>query len=65
MVARIVAARDRLIAARDEGRFGVTINGVLQDGEMVEQARPAIVATLERRIEELDADLKQLGVEVG
>lgn len=65
IVTRTIEARHRLIEQRDNGLFGVTIGGTYQDAEMVEKARPAIMAVLDDRILELEHDLRQLGVEIG
>jgi hypothetical protein len=64
LVARCVAARRSLIQQRDHSKFGVMIDGRYQDDEIIEAARPAIVAVLNRRIAELDEDLLAMGVVV-
>lgn len=64
MVARIMAARKKLIGQRDGGKLVITIDGTNQDFEMVDSCRPAINAVLDRRIAEFDEDLRQLGVQV-
>lgn len=64
IVQRAIAAREALLRQRDEGTFGVTINGTYQDAEMIAECTPAIVALINARIVELDKDLEQLGVRI-
>ena len=64
LVSRAMHARRQLIAKRDGAKIGVTLDGAYQDDEVVAAAKPAIVAVLDARIGEIDADLKSLGVTV-
>jgi hypothetical protein len=44
--------------------LGVTINGRYMDAEIVDTARRAVVVALEHRLSEMDARLRQLGLDV-
>lgn len=65
IVSRCADARARLIHDRDHAKFGVTIDGKYQDDAIVAAVRPIVVAEIDRRIAELDADLAALGVVLG
>lgn len=45
--------------------FAVIIDGVAQDDTIVELVRPIVLGELRARVRRLDADLAQLGIEVG
>ncbi len=62
IVARTIEARASLIKQRNVGRVDVVIDGTYQDMMMVERVRPVVQAELTLRIQELDEDLRQLGV---
>lgn len=64
LVARAMAARTNLVTQRDVEKFHVTIGGRYQDEEVDEAIRPVVVAILNRRIAEIDEDLRSLGVVV-
>ncbi|MCW3837826.1 hypothetical protein ACFQ1E_17410 [Sphingomonas canadensis] len=64
LAAQAYQARASLIEQRDQAPFGVTIAGRYQDDAMIAAVRPVIVAELDRRIAELDEDLRGLGVVV-
>jgi hypothetical protein len=64
MAARAVTERNTLIEQRDKATLGVTINSKYQDELMLELVRPVVAAELTRRIGEIEADLRQWGVEV-
>ena len=63
-VVEAVSARDRLTLHRDIGVISVAIDGKLQDEALCAEARPGVVAELERRIFAIEAELGALGVEV-
>ncbi len=64
MVEALVSTRNHLIGQRDGGRPSIEISGRHQDPAMVEVVKPAITAELNRRIDDVDAQLARLGVEV-
>lgn len=64
IVQRIMAARDELARKRDDGLLVVMIDAQKQDEELTEKVRSIVHAVLTERILELNADLKNLGVEV-
>lgn len=64
LVARAVAAREALLDQRNDGMFRIGIDGRDQDSDMIAAVAPAIRAELDRRIAELDEDLRGYGVEL-
>lgn len=64
LVARAMAARDKLVKQRDSGKLVIMIDAEEQDAEMTEWIRPRVAAELNRRIDEIDEDLRGLGVDV-
>ena len=62
VVEAAIATRNHLVGQRDEGGYQLTINGCQQDHEMIERVRPAIRDELDRRILEIDSQLRTLGV---
>lgn len=64
MAARALVERQQLVWLRDTGTIDVLINGKYQGDEMKVSVRPVVVAELDRRIAEIDADLATWGVEL-
>lgn len=64
VVEALVATRNHLIGQRDEGGIAVTINGRRQEADFNEVVAPAIRLEIGRRIEDIDAQLRQYGVRV-
>lgn len=62
LVARAVTARLELVKKREQGKVEVVIDGVYQDQAMIERVKPAVASELMLRIQELDEDLRQMGV---
>lgn len=47
----------------DSGKFGLTIQSAYQTDEMVEAVRPAALAFIDSKIDDICAQLKKLGVD--
>lgn len=60
---RIAELRQQLASVRGTG-LGITIASAYQDAAMVEAVRSAVLAELNRRIEEIMDELESLGLEV-
>ncbi|KAB8310770.1 hypothetical protein [Rahnella contaminans] len=52
-----------LISKSTSGGLGITIQSKYQDDEFVNAVRPAVVAEISRRIQDLESQLQQLGLE--
>jgi len=53
----------RRVADSGEG-LGVTIRGTYQDKEMLAAVKAAVVAEFDRRIDKIDSELIEMGVEI-
>lgn len=65
VAARSAEARALLVRLRDRATLEVTLDRERQDEVMVALVRPIVVAELDRRIADVEADLAALGVELG
>lgn len=63
LVGALLAARHALEHKRVHGRLALTIDGLVQDGELVECIRRSVEAELYRRRDNLDEQLRSLGVD--
>jgi hypothetical protein len=64
VVETLVDSRAAIIQRRDHGRIEIVIDGHHQDQDLRDRVKPAIDAVLNRRIEEIDQQLQEFGVQV-
>ena len=65
VVETLADSRALLVRLRDQGHVRIHIDDWKQNVAMCEAALPAIKAELQRRIDEIDQQLHDLGVDVG
>jgi hypothetical protein len=62
LVETLVTARGQLVHLKDQGKIVIEIDGARMVHEFVETVRPAIKLELRHRIDQIDQQLRGLGV---